>query len=166
VNALVRTVPGNVEIGRYPLYGIGDQLVPRYGRLNQAGIPKRVDASGLVVTRDLLSALRQIASPTGIGCVAAASAVVPAAPAFSSMTTAFPLVAVEDVDPAGPTGLGDPLSRLPVDHGVEQNNRARCIVVPEVVCTCWKCQAYSPVLAFRATMEVQNKLSPSRIDPS
>ena len=41
--------------------------------------------------------------------------------------------AVEDVDPAGTASLGDALARLAVDHRVEQDDRARRIVVPDVV---------------------------------
>src|SRR5428012_11549 len=45
----------------------------------------------------------------------------------------FSIGTIEDVDPAGATGLRDPLSRFAVDHSVEQDYRARRIVVPEVV---------------------------------
>src|SRR5262249_41003838 len=41
--------------------------------------------------------------------------------------------AVEDIDPAGLTRLGDTLSRLAIDHRVEQDDRAHRIIVPEVM---------------------------------
>src|SRR5262249_44645517 len=45
----------------------------------------------------------------------------------------FAVGAVHDIDPAGATGLGRGLARLAVDDGVEQKNRARRVVVPNVV---------------------------------
>src|SRR5438132_11521872 len=41
--------------------------------------------------------------------------------------------AIQDVDPAGPAGLGDALARLAVDHGIEEHDRAGRVVVPDVV---------------------------------
>src|SRR5262249_22208594 len=45
----------------------------------------------------------------------------------------FSVGAIENVDPTGAAGLGNPLSRLAIDHRVEQDHRAPCIVVPNVV---------------------------------
>src|SRR5438876_9634800 len=41
--------------------------------------------------------------------------------------------AIQDVDPAGPAGLGDALARLAVGHGIEEHDRAGRVVVPDVV---------------------------------
>src|SRR5439155_12233019 len=41
--------------------------------------------------------------------------------------------AVQDVHPAGAAGFGDSLARLAVDDGVEDDERARGIVIPDVV---------------------------------
>ena len=78
-----------------------------------------------------------VASPSGRALFSRSSAAVPAArpfPAFSSMpTSGLPFVRSRNVDPAGASGLGNSLARLAVDDGVEENGRARRVVIPDVV---------------------------------
>src|SRR5439155_14828557 len=45
----------------------------------------------------------------------------------------LPVGAIEDINPSGLAGLCDAFARLPVDHGVEKNDRAGRVIVPEVV---------------------------------
>jgi hypothetical protein len=45
----------------------------------------------------------------------------------------LPVGAIEDIDPPGLPGLCDAFAGLTVDNGVEEHDRARRIVVPEVM---------------------------------
>src|SRR5207302_7164310 len=45
----------------------------------------------------------------------------------------FAVGAVEDVDPAGAACLRDAFAWLAVDHGVEKDDRARRVIIPDVV---------------------------------
>src|SRR6202011_567138 len=45
----------------------------------------------------------------------------------------FAVGAVEDVDPLGAASLSDALAGLAVDYGVEEDDRTRCVIVPDVV---------------------------------
>ena len=45
----------------------------------------------------------------------------------------FAVGAIEDIDPPGFARLGDSFARLPVNDGVEEDDRACSVVVPDIV---------------------------------
>ena len=53
--------------------------------------------------------------------------------AFLDANQGFAIRAVEDVHPACVAGFGDALTRLAVDHRVEEDHGARGIIVPDIM---------------------------------
>ena len=73
---------------------------------------------------------------------------------------------VENVDPPGASGLGNSLARLTVDDGVEENDGARQVVIPDVVVHLLEVPGVFARLGVQCDNGGAEKLSPSRIDPS
>ena len=134
----------------------------------QRRLPKRgKDAAGVVDSR--AAAWRRcgtVLSPTGKGWVFAVFWRGSCGTGFFlDADQRFAVGAVEDIDPAGAPGLGDALARLAVDDRVEQHDRARRVIVPDVVVHFLEMPDIFAGLGFRAMIEAQNRLSPSRTEP-
>ena len=121
----VRTVRHRRPDGAAPARGLD------YDRFFPEGLE---DAAGLLEVWERLGAVRhdRVADRVGLGLCRFLARLL-GHRAFFDSDQRFAVGAVEDVNPAGLAGFGDPLARLTVDHGVEENDRARRVIVPDVM---------------------------------
>jgi len=167
-NALVRTVPGRRN-SRCPDYTAS---ATSWCRRYQTAEPAPGFQNGCRCNRPRRSpaSSRRIAARShrrpGTAASPRFSAAVPAAPAFLRCHKRFSIGAVEDVDPTGATGFRDAFSRLAVDHGVEQHDRARGIVVPEIVVHLLEVPGVFAGLGLQGHHGRAEQIVTARIEPS